>query len=182
MVIEVNDIISAISIFITFLLGIFSTIISVRNSKKLKDMETYKHSLKMKELKIDTQYKNNQLVIEEVHMLVTNIKNLSCTSDCYLFRSNDMEEVYNKVKNEARESLIWVKKRVNILSVYMDKNIYSQIVELLNFVREILDKVEFMNYQDFLNDIIKDEIQKVEENGNKIIKMIQNDNENIIQQ
>ena len=42
-----------------------------REQQKLKEMETYKHSLKMKELKIDTRYKNNQNLIEEVHMFLT---------------------------------------------------------------------------------------------------------------
>lgn len=183
MIIEATDIINAFSIFITFLLGIVSTIISVRNSKKLKDMENYKHSLKMKELRIDTQYKNNQLVMEEVHMLITNIKNLSCTSDCYLFRSEkEMENVFIEVKNEARNSLIWVKKRINILSVYMDKDIYNNIIDLFKSVREILDTIEFMNYNDFLNDIIGEKIQNVEEQGRAIIKMIQLDNEKIITQ
>lgn len=179
---EINDLISAVSILITFILGIASTFISIRNSKKLKDMETYKHTLKMKELRVDTQYKNNQLVIEEVHMLLTNIKNLSCTSDCYLFR-NDSEkrQKYKEAIIESRESLIWVRKRVNILSAYMDKTIYSNIEQLLLLAREVLEKIENTEFDDFLNGFLLDNIQIIEEKGLKIIKMIQEDNENIIE-
>lgn len=179
---EMKDIIEAISILVTFLLGVLSTIISARNSKKLKEMENYKHSIKMKELKIDTRYKNNQLVIEEVHMLITNIKNLSCNSECYLFRNREEKiQKYAEVIVEARESLIWVQKRVNILSVYMDKSIYFDFGELFKMIRNFLNDIEAKNYKKFLNDYWGEEIQKVEEKGLGIIQRIQLDNELIIE-
>lgn len=179
---EVKDIVEAISILITFILGILSTIISASNSRKLKEMESYKHTLKMKELKIDTRYKNNQLVIEEVHMLLTNIKNLSCNSECYLFRNREEKlHKYGEVVTEARESLIWVQKRVNILSVYMDKNIYFDIGELFKLVRNLLNGLDPNNYKKFFNNYWEGAIQEVEIKGLAIIERIQNDNEQIIE-
>lgn len=179
---EAKDIVEAISILITFLLGILSTIISASNSKKLKEMESYKHILKMRELKIDTRYKNNQLVIEEVYMLLTNIKNLSCNSECYLFRTREEKlHKYGEVVVEARESLIWVQKRVNILSVYMDKNIYLEISELFKMIRELLNELDPNNYRKFFNNSLEKAIQEVEIKGLTIIQKIQVDNEQIIE-
>lgn len=179
---QVKDIVEMISILITFLLGILSTMISIGNSRKLKEMESYKHTLKMKELKIDTRYKNNQLVIEEVHMFLTNIKNLSCNSECYLFRTHeDKIHKYGEVIEEARESLIWVQKRVNILSVYMDKSIYSDIGELFKLVRYLLNSIEPYNYKKFFNNYYEEKIHEVEIKGLAIIKRIQMDNEQIIE-
>lgn len=180
--IEIKDIIEAISILITFLLGILSTIISANNSKKLKEMESYRHTIKMKELKIDTRYKNNQLVIEEVHMLLTNIKNLSCNSECYLFRTREEKiQKYAEVVVEARESLIWVQKRVNILSVYMDKSIYSDIGKLFQLVRFLLNGIDAKNNKKFFEDYWKEAIQEIETKGLIIIQEIQLDNEQIIE-
>ncbi|MCI8358223.1 MAG: hypothetical protein HFI51_08790 [Lachnospiraceae bacterium] len=179
---NMKDIIEAISILVTFLLGILSIIISAKNSKKLKEMETYKHSLKMIELKIDTRYKNNQLLIEEVHMLLVNIKNLSCNSECYLFRNErDKYEKYDKVLIEARESLIWVQKRVNILSAYMDRNIYSEIKVLFGMVRNLLNMIDVKNYHKFLENYWYEPIYEIEMKGLDIIQKIQTDNEQIIE-
>lgn len=179
---ETNDLINIISIAITFLLGIISTVLSIKNSKKIKDMETYKHSLKMKELRIDTRYKNNQAVMLEVHVLLTNIKNLSCKSDCYLFRDNAETQVkYRESIIEARESLIWVQRQVNTLSVYMDREIYFKIKELFKLIRELLEKIEKSNnYNDFLEDVLSEYIGEIEEKGLDIIQKIQDDNEKII--
>lgn len=86
-ILQTKDIIEIISLTITFLLGLLSMYFSAKTNKKLKESEFYKHSLKMKELKIDTRYKNNQLVIEEIYELLINIKNLSIKSECYLFKN-----------------------------------------------------------------------------------------------
>lgn len=84
-------------------------------------------------------------------MLLVNIKNLSCNSECYLFRNErDKYEKYDKVLIEARESLIWVQKRVNILSAYMDRNIYSEIKVLFGMVRNLLNMIDVKNYHKFL--------------------------------
>lgn len=177
-----KDIIEAISILVTFILGILSIVISTGNSKKLKEMETYKHSLKMKELKIDTRYKNNQDLIEEVHMFLTNMKNLSCNSECYLFREGeDKKKKYTEVIVEARESLIWVRKKVNILSVYMDRSIYCDIIKLFDLTYELLKSIDVKSYDKFLENIWKEEILEVEEKALRIIERIQNDNEQIIE-
>ena len=179
---SIKDVVETISILVTFILGILSIIISARNNKKLKEMETYKHSLKMKELKIDTRYKNNQDLIEEVHMFLTNMKNLSCNSECYLFREGeDKKKKYTEVIIEARESLIWVHKRVNILSVYMDRSIYCDIIKLFDLAYEWLKSIDVNNYDEFLENIWKKEILEVEEKALNIIERIQNDNEQIIE-
>ena len=145
-------------------------------------METYKHSLKMKELKIDTRYKNNQDLIEEVHMFLTNMKNLSYNSECYLFREGeDKKKKYTEVIIEARESLIWVCKRVNILSVYMDRSIYCDIIKLFDLAYKWLKRIDVKNYDEFMENIWEKEILEVEERALNIIERIQNDNEQIIE-
>lgn len=179
---SMKDVVEIISILVTLILGILSIIISTRNSKKLKEMETYKHSLKMKELKIDTRYKNNQDLIEEVHMFLTNMKNLSCNSECYLFREEeDKKNKYTEVIIEARESLIWVRKKVNILSVYMDRSIYCDIIKLFDFAYKLLKSIDAKDYDKFLEDIWKKDILEVQEKALSIIERIQNDNEQIIE-
>lgn len=180
---EIKDIIETVSILVTLVLGITSSIMSARNSRKLKDMETYKYSLKMKELEIEIQYKNNQLVVEEVHMLLTNIKNISCNSECYLFISDEEKiEKYSEVLITARESLIWVKKRISILSVYMNGEIYIEIKELFKMVKNLLYNVEAKNSQQFLDNYWEKAIQKIEEQGLKIIQELQLDNKRIVKE
>ena len=180
--INASNFVEMFSILISLILGIMASAISYKNSKKLKEMEAYKHSLKMKELKIDTRYKNNQDLIEEVHMFLTNMKNLSCNSECYLFREGeDKKKKYTEVIIEARESLIWVRKKVNILSVYMDRSIYCDIIKLFDLAYEWLKSIDVKNYDDFLENIWKKEILEVEEKALNIIERIQNDNEQIIE-
>ena len=167
---------------ITCFLGVIASIVSIRNSKKIKELEKYKHEMKKEELKIEMRYKQSRDVMLEVHVLLTNIGNLSCTSECYLFRDEkDKQKKYEEVVIEARNSFIWVQRQVNVLSVYMNRKIYEDISEMFKKIRGLLEQVEESNgYDDLKKGIWCEPINEIENMGQSIIAAIQQDSEDIV--
>lgn len=178
---EMDETISAAIIAGAFsiLVSLVALVTSLINNRKIKEIEKVKTSLKLKEMKREMEYKNLQTIIEEVYNIYCLTLALSPDSDYYLLLDDkEKKKTYNVQKREVKESLIWTRKRIHILSVYMDTSLFQKIEALLNLSRSIIENcVKFPPIQS-----TQELFTKFRDFGQETIKAIQKETERIIEE
>lgn len=122
--------------------------------------------------KIIEDHKKRTRVLEEIHNLIVNMENLGENALCYLFLNpQEKEERYILNLKEARDSIIWIDKQIDILSWYIDSSIRGLIKQLLSYSKVQVIKLDAdSSYR--ISEEFSEDIKNIRQKGNNIIELL----------
>ena len=138
-----------ISLIISSLIPLF---ITKRADKKLSEVKNkLDRTLETHKVKLGVEFNTFGQLIEEIYNLTVNVSNILPESICYIW-ADDAHVLFDKNRKEMRNSIIWVRKRLYILSPYLNPTLVKQCKKLLGAATDILKDLQDLTFEQIEND------------------------------